>query len=70
MSRQIKRHREALLPGCDVGTIEFIGFFRGGEAGILADGPRAVGVHCCVGAAIIGFYSLEVIDLQRLVLLA
>ena len=48
---QIEGHRQAFLPGCEVATVEGVGVRRGGEAGVLTDGPRLVHVHRGIGPA-------------------
>ena len=42
---QIESHREALLPGRQVGAVERVGFFGGRKTGVLANGPGTIGVH-------------------------
>ena len=54
MGGEIEGDGEALLAGGEVASIEGVGIFRRGEAGILPDGPRLVDVHGRVGAAQIG----------------
>ena len=51
MRGQVEGHREALLPGRQIAPVERVRFFGGGEAGVLADGPRLHGVHGGVRAA-------------------
>ena len=51
VGRQIERDREALLPAGEVAAVERVGILRGGEAGVLPDGPRLRHVHGRVGAA-------------------
>ncbi len=51
MGGEIEGDREALLPGGEIAPVEGVGIFRGGEAGILPDGPGLRGVHRGVGAA-------------------
>jgi hypothetical protein len=51
MGGQIERHRKPHLPGGEVLAIEGVGFFGGGEARILADGPRTPGIHRAPHAA-------------------
>ncbi len=51
MGGQIERDREALLPRRQVAAIEGVRFLGGGEARILADGPRAARVHAGIGTA-------------------
>ena len=43
--RQVEGHREPHLPGGEVGPVEGVRLLGGGEARVLADGPRPVGVH-------------------------
>lgn len=45
MGRQVKGDREALLAGCQVASVKGVALLDGAESGILADRPRAVGVH-------------------------
>jgi hypothetical protein len=35
-----------LLTGGNIGTVEFVGFVGGGDAGVLTDGPGMVGGWC------------------------
>ena len=42
---QVERHRQPLLARGQVAAVEGIGVRGGGEAGVLADGPRLVDVH-------------------------
>ena len=42
---QVERHRQAHLPGGQVAPVEGVRLLGGGEAGVLADRPRPVGVH-------------------------
>jgi hypothetical protein len=42
---EVEGHRHALLAGGQVAAVEGVGLLGGGEAGVLADGPRPVGVH-------------------------
>ena len=42
---QVERHRQALLSRREVAAVEGVGVRGGGEAGVLADGPRLVDVH-------------------------
>ena len=42
---QIKRDRQALLPGSQISAVKGIGLFRRGEACVLSNRPRAPGVH-------------------------
>jgi hypothetical protein len=42
---EVEGHRQALLAGGEVAPVEGVGLLGGGEAGVLADGPRPVGVH-------------------------
>ena len=51
MRGQVEGHREALLPRRQIAAVERVRLFRGGEAGVLADGPRLHGVHGGVGPA-------------------
>ena len=48
---QVEGDRQALLTGSQVAAVEGIGIRSGGEAGILADGPRLVDVHGRIGPA-------------------
>ena len=48
---EIEGDREALLPAGEIAAVERVGVFRGGEAGVLPDGPRLRHVHGRVGAA-------------------
>ena len=48
---QVERDRQALLAGGQVAAVERVGLGGGGEAGVLADRPRLVGVHGRVRAA-------------------
>ncbi len=45
MGGQVECHRQALLARGQVAAIERVGLGRGGEPGVLADGPRLVDVH-------------------------
>ncbi len=54
MRGEIEGDGQALLAGGEVATIEGVGVFRRGEAGILPDRPRLVDIHGGVGAAQIG----------------
>ena len=45
MGGQVEGHRKALLSGGEVAAVESVGFLGGGEAGVLANGPRLQGVH-------------------------
>ncbi len=51
MGGEIESDREALLPGGEIAPVEGVGILRGGEAGILPDGPGLRRVHGRVGAA-------------------
>ena len=51
MRRQVEGHRETLLARREIAAIEGVGLFGGGEAGVLADGPRLHGIHRGVGPA-------------------
>ena len=51
MRGQIERHRKALLPGREIAPVERVRFLGGGEARVLADGPRLQRVHGGVRAA-------------------
>src|SRR6266446_1466994 len=51
---EIERDREALLPGGQIASVKSVGIFRGGEAGILPDGPGLVDIHRGIGATQIG----------------
>ena len=42
---EVEGDREAHLPGGEVGPVEGVRLLGGGEAGVLADRPRAVRVH-------------------------
>ena len=42
---EVEGHRQAHLPGGEVGPVEGVRLLGGGEAGVLADRPRPVGVH-------------------------
>ena len=42
---EVERDRKALLPGGEVAAVERVGFRRGGETGVLPDGPWLVDVH-------------------------
>ena len=42
---QVERHRQALLARGQIAAVERVGVRGGGEAGVLADGPRLVDVH-------------------------
>ena len=48
---EIEGDGEALLPGGEIAPVEGVGILRGGEAGILPDGPGLRRVHRGVGAA-------------------
>ncbi len=54
---EVKGDREAFLAGGKVASVEGIGFFSSGEAGILADGPGPAHIHRGIGAAQIGRYA-------------
>ena len=54
MGGEIERDRETFLPGGEIAAVERVGILRGGEAGILPDGPGLVDIHGGVGAAQIG----------------
>ena len=45
VGRQVEGDRHALLAGGQVPPVEGVGLLGGGEAGVLADRPRPVGVH-------------------------
>ena len=45
VGREVERHREAHLSRGEVGAVEGVRLLGGGEARVLADGPRPVGVH-------------------------
>ena len=45
MGSEVERDGEARLARLEVATVEGVGFFGGGEAGVLADGPGTAGVH-------------------------
>ncbi len=51
---QVEGHGDALTTGGQGLAVEGVGFFGGGEAGVLADGPRPHGVHGGLGTAQIG----------------
>ncbi len=51
MGRQIKGNRQTFLPGGQVAAVEGVGFFGGGETGVLAHRPRLGDVHGRIGAA-------------------
>src|SRR3546814_19135138 len=42
---------QALLPGCKITAIEGSGFFSGGKAGRLPDGPRLPRIHAAAYSA-------------------
>jgi hypothetical protein len=42
---EVEGHRQAHLPGGEVGPVEGVGLLGGGESGVLPDGPRLRGVH-------------------------
>ena len=48
---QVEGHRQTLLASGEVAAVECVGLFGGGEAGVLADGPRTHHVHRRVGTA-------------------
>jgi hypothetical protein len=48
---QVEGHRHALPAGGQRLAVEGVGFFGGGEAGVLADGPGAHRVHGGLRAA-------------------
>jgi len=49
--RQIKSHGHTLLTGRQRLAIKCVGFFGGGKARVLADGPRAACIHRRLHAA-------------------
>ena len=51
VGRQVERHRQPSLAGCQVAPVEGVGVLGGGESRVLADRPRLVGVHGRIGAA-------------------
>ena len=51
MGGEIEGDGETFLAGGEVAAVEGVGIFSGGEAGVLADRPRLVGIHGGVGAA-------------------
>ena len=51
MRGQIEGDRQAVLSGGEIAAIEGVRLFRGGEAGILANGPGPHDVHGAVGPA-------------------
>jgi hypothetical protein len=51
VGREVERDRESHLSRREVGAIEGVRLLRGGEPGVLADGPRPVGVHGGADAA-------------------
>ena len=51
MGGEIEGDGEALLAGGEGLAVEIVAFARGGEAGILPDGPGAVGIHGGADAA-------------------
>ena len=51
---EIEGDGEALLAGGEIAAVEGVGILRGGEAGVLPDGPGLGDVHGRVGAAQIG----------------
>src|SRR5664280_642190 len=51
MSGEIEGDGEALLPGGEIAPVEGVAVLRGGEAGILPDGPGLRRVHRGVGPA-------------------
>ena len=57
MGGEIEGDRQALLAGGEVAPIEGVGVLRGGEAGILAHGPRLGDIHRGVGPAHIGRHA-------------
>jgi hypothetical protein len=48
---EVEGNRQSLLPRGEVAAVEGVGFLSGGEAGVLADGPRPAGVHRRVRSA-------------------
>ena len=42
---EVEGHRQAHLPGGEVGAVERVRLLGGGESGVLADRPGPVGVH-------------------------
>jgi hypothetical protein len=59
---QVEGHGEALLAGSQVAAVEGVGFFSGGEAGVLTDGPGTHGVHNAVGATQEGTHTGSVVQ--------
>ena len=57
MGGEIEGDRQPLLPRREVAPVEGVGVLRGGEAGILAHGPRLGDIHRGVGAAHIGRHA-------------
>src|SRR6185437_2185487 len=45
MGGEIEGNRQALLPGGEIAPVEGVGILRGGESGILPDGPGLRRVH-------------------------
>ncbi len=54
MGGKIEGDRQPHLPAPQILAVEGVGILGGGEAGILPDGPRAVGIHRGARAAGIG----------------
>ncbi len=54
MGGEIEGDGKPLLAGGDVAAIKGVALLGGGEAGVLADGPRFGDVHGAIGAAHIG----------------
>ena len=69
MRREIERDREAHLAGGEVGAVEAIAVLGRAEAGVLANGPRLVGVHGGVRAASEGIDARHLVGLLALAVL-
>jgi hypothetical protein len=59
---QVEGHRQALLAGCQVATVEGVRLLGGGEPRVLPDGPRLGGVHRRIGPAKIGRETRIAVD--------
>ncbi len=62
---KVECHRKTLLAGGEVAAIERIGLCSGGETGILADSPRAQGVHGAVRATQERRYARHIVEMLK-----
>ena len=63
MRGQVKGNGKPFLPHRQVAAIKGVGFFRGGKARVLTDGPGTLHVHAGVRPSEIGGYPAHIIQM-------